>query len=389
MLKVASYRMAELQKRVDSFNRKADKLSMAHMSIVIHKTYEKEVNVCVGEVEGEPVMSRFTVTLNDVTIEGAIPMVGGWSIQSRVEQVEPGLNFVFTNPVFEEKPEQRTMDMHCDHCGHKRQRKQVFVLVNEQGEQKVVGHTCLKDFIPNAGVEDVMAYIQALVTVNEYKEDEDFDRCPRDWQGYERDEALAEAVVLIKKFGYVSKKMVEENPMLMSTASDMGAFGAKRRELLYPQIELEAARPIVAEILEWVNANEDPSEFWHNVRIAVRSEVTRVKLFAYLAAAVMMFNKSKMKPTPTGAVSQYVGKVGEKIELTNVKVGRVTAFEGASGYWVFAHNMELEDGSKLVWFASKRVFGENSVVEKMIGTVKDQKESRGVKETILTRCKAL
>ena len=86
------------------------------------------------------------------------------------------------------------------------------------------------------------------------------------------------------------------------------------------------------------------------------------------------------------SLSEYVGEIGDRLELT-VTVNKAITFDGYYGTSIM-HIMEDGDGNVYVWTTSSKSFPEGKVVT-IRGTVKDHREYRGVKQTILTRCKEI
>ena len=85
--------------------------------------------------------------------------------------------------------------------------------------------------------------------------------------------------------------------------------------------------------------------------------------------------------------SEYVGEVGERIEVT-VRVERVITLNGYYGTsWL--HSMRgVEDGNVYVWTTAARCLTQDHPIT-LRGTIKEHKEYRNCKQTILTRCKVL
>lgn len=81
--------------------------------------------------------------------------------------------------------------------------------------------------------------------------------------------------------------------------------------------------------------------------------------------------------------SEYVGTVGERLTLTLA----VTATRSIDGYYghATAHTMEDEDGNVFVWITGAKNWPVGSV-KTIKGTIKEHKEFRNVKQTVLTRC---
>lgn len=83
-------------------------------------------------------------------------------------------------------------------------------------------------------------------------------------------------------------------------------------------------------------------------------------------------------------VSDHVGQVGDKVELdvTYIRTGNYSTKFGTT----YVHTFEDGDGNEFVWKTSS--FGDFPAGKNHIkATIKDHDEYKGVKQTILTRCK--
>lgn len=84
--------------------------------------------------------------------------------------------------------------------------------------------------------------------------------------------------------------------------------------------------------------------------------------------------------------SEYVGEIGDRIEetLTVTKAVTLESYYGTS----IMHIMEDAVGNVFVWITKAKSYPEGKVVT-LRGTIKDHKEYKGTKQTILTRCKEM
>ena len=84
--------------------------------------------------------------------------------------------------------------------------------------------------------------------------------------------------------------------------------------------------------------------------------------------------------------STFVGVIGERIEET-LTVTKAITLEGYYGTSIM-HIMEDKDGNVYVWTTKAKNFPEGKTLV-LRGTIKDHKEYKGTKQTILTRCKEI
>lgn len=84
-------------------------------------------------------------------------------------------------------------------------------------------------------------------------------------------------------------------------------------------------------------------------------------------------------------VSQHVGEVGQRITLTAATAKLLTSWEGAYGT-TYLYKFTDAQGNVYIWYASRGIETRDGMTLK--GTIKDHNERDGVKQTVLTRCKA-
>jgi hypothetical protein len=89
--------------------------------------------------------------------------------------------------------------------------------------------------------------------------------------------------------------------------------------------------------------------------------------------------------------SKHVGNVGDKVEVevTHTHTGSFESGFGHNGYYTvttYVHTFKDADGNVFVWKTSS-VSGFENETFRIKGTVKAHDEYRGVKQTVLTRCK--
>lgn len=151
-----------LEARLEKVNRKAAKLG------VPAATYEADNYREVDIVDRDGHKTGDTKMVCDVVLTYAdLRLPGGWRWCATIERGELG-NLVF-GPDAERFAHLREAKLTCDHCNHKRFRKLHYVVANDDGEEKVVGSTCLKDFLG----ESPSKILNFHTTMRDFLEDED------------------------------------------------------------------------------------------------------------------------------------------------------------------------------------------------------------------------
>jgi hypothetical protein len=384
-MKILAYRLAELEAKVEKFNKKATRWNLPLISYEITERFIDQRRVPDGEDQfGHPVLKTIQVEAIRLEIKGEVPRLGGWSIHSKIQPSDvKGQNFVFTTANHAAMDSLRTRPMFCDHCQTKRLKKTAYLIEHEDGRQMMVGATCLQDFLPAINVEDLIAYLNNLGTVND---DDAWDMdVPRMAWVYYLDEAIMDAYVSIKMHGFVSKAKAEER-CLEPTSYDIDP-SRKRREELYKDVDVEQYRKELEGFKEHMLAkNAVGNDFIHNVQLCLQSEVIRPKLYGYLAAAVNVWMKDheEARVASSGNAGGWVGTVGERLNLKGLRITRRNVTEGAYGA-TYIFGLVDEFGNQFTWFASRNI-GEVDKIVNLRGTVVKHNEFNGRKQTVLTRC---
>jgi hypothetical protein len=385
-LHIAEYRVEDLYVRVKKFNNKATKLGLPLITVAQTGIEAREFTRenALGERE------KFSINVVSVELTGEIPRIGGWAIHSKVEPSQvPGSNFVYTQPHFDAVEGLRTTKMICEHCNMKRGRSLVYLLQNvETGEQKLVGKSCLKDFLPNIDVGSLLAYLESFHTLSSGDTlDEDCERAPREAFVYGVRDLIAESLVLIKKWGYKSKKMARElNDDMIATVEWVARTNPKDRKELYPVAELTPVYESgeVEKVLAFLNDLNPRDDFGYNLQLAIKQVNAPVKMFSFVVAGVNMYLKSVEKAAEAAVkTNEWVGTVGERVVLKGLKLVRCTPVETNFGM-SFVTGFEDEDGRTFIWFASKKI-GDVGEVMDLKTTIKKHDEYKGVKQTVITR----
>jgi hypothetical protein len=386
-MKILAFRLPELQGLIAKFNKKAVKWNLPEVTYQILEEGIEEREMVVRDDDGAGYM-KVKVEYLKLEITGSIPRIAGWSIHSKIQPSDvAGQNYVFTTASHEPVESLRTCPLFCEHCQTKRLKKTGYLIQHEDGRQMMVGATCLKDYLPDIGIENLIAYMNKLgeLQTGEFDDSE----IPRSVWVYSTKWAIRDAYVSIKKYGFVSKSKAEENYEGWWTSMDIDP-GLKRRQELYTDVDIDALNAELEGFIPHMLAKSSVgNDFIHNAQLALQSEAIRQKLYGYVAAAVNVWMKdmAEARVKATGGVSEHQGKVGERLDLKGLRITRLSMSEGQFG-WTYIYGFLDSKGNQYTWFASKNI-GEVDKVVDLRGTVKKHDEFRGVKQTVLTRCTIL
>lgn len=112
--------------------------------------------------------------------------------------------------------------------------------------------------------------------------------------------------------------------------------------------------------------------------------------YADIAGVIEYIKEQKAKHAPK-TDSEYIGEIGDKVELTLTFKDYFT-FETHYSYYGelnFIYKFADDNGNTVTWKTSKAMElerGEQYIVK---GTIKDHNEYKGDKQTVLTRCKVV
>jgi hypothetical protein len=144
------------------------------------------------------------------------------------------------------------------------------------------------------------------------------------------------------------------------------------------------------------------SDYEYNLAVACRPEYVEFRVLGIVTSAVAAYQRAQaqaIERAEAAAASEWQGEVGKKLTVNATILSRFDS----EGTWGVTHIIKFRDvaGNRYVWFCSSLPevgrmehggplywnpqAGQNGTL--ITGTVKSHNEYRGVKETVLTRCK--
>jgi hypothetical protein len=152
------------------------------------------------------------------------------------------------------------------------------------------------------------------------------------------------------------------------------------------------AKNLVAETYKWIEENTSKpnmTEYEYTLLLIFKAEILDIDSISYAASAVWCakcaLNRAVKGKLGENVESLYVGRVGEKLEIL-LRVEAIKPVDGPFGR-SYLHRFIDERGNQLSWFSSQGTDMKEDKVYLVSGTVKKQEQFRGVKTTILSRCK--
>lgn len=330
----------------------------------------------------------------DLAVTGDAPRLGGWSFLA-VLTWDEGVLVTRCTPGSEARIDAAAIrERACDHCDVSRDRKDCYLLQHEDGRRVQVGSTCMRDFLGHDFTPGMITYGDTL------------DEIEGDCRGQGRADqsarvtkVLAWSAAMCAQTGWISRDTADERMILSSgDMLRMVLFGGRDRrtgelrQAYQPGPERDAE---AAAVLAWCQHldPEDPSEYIANLARAVQAEFVSYRNVALVGSAVGAFQRDRARlaaelAAPDPAASRWFGAVKDKVaglEVTCIDLMVTDGYRGASSYkYTFADG----DGNRIVWWASNPQDGVKAGTRVILaGTIKAHDDYRGVKATVLTRCK--
>lgn len=398
---IEASRLAAAHTAIAKSNKIAAKLGVAPATIEVLRTWDvperypwdHPLNGCeTGRV----------VHMAEFAVEGTTPKFNGWTLRAVLTPggIE-GQNLVKAVPG-DDKAEGwatflRTWDIaNCQHCNAIRQRKDAFALESINGEVKVVGRQCLKNFLGHPDPETLWAFFGELAKV-EGEMDE-----------WGRSGAVAPEWTMAGWLAWVAKAIREDGWVSAAAARDTGrettnsnawnlidAYYRPRRDTKRPELPTEQDAERAQAAVKWALEEMNPKgDYMWNLKQAVSREYLETRESGIVASLLPTWERElsyraeraakvarKNEETP----SEWQGEVGKRGAWALTVVGMRT-FQNDFGTTTKV-NMVDETGNDFVWWASNGGAGlEIGETATVVGTVKQHGEFNGRKFTNLTRC---
>lgn len=329
-----------------------------------------------------------------VLITSEPPRVDGWSFVARLDHANETGNIIRSVPNTPSLPERfRTCPPDCDHCRHKRYRRDTFVLRNDEtGEYKQVGSSCLIDFFGHdvsklAKRAELLGYaFECAMAGEEYM-------FSGDLRWIEVSEFLAHCAWAVRVFGWVSGKAAYDNDTLYSTrdrAWDNMRIRFQDREILGYVEPSEEDRKLAADALDWARSlavKDAKSDYEHNILVIANAVMMEHRSLGLAASIIGVYVKKLAQDAKRRCEyeSQFVGVVGKRMDFEATVID-IKTFPGSMGT-TFLYRFRTGEGDVLTWFASRPqgiVAGQRCKVR---GTVAGHETRNNKRETKVTRCK--
>ena len=377
-----------VEEHVARLNKRAAKLGQDPVVLVFGAT--KTIEGRKVNSEGRSV--KFQYQAIELSVAGSSPKLAGWSLIASVEILD-GMNIVRAVPGETVPIKFRTTDGHCDHCNVNRLRKEVFALRHEDGRVVQIGRQCIADFLGHVSADDVAARATHLAAFGELLAVcEDADYVGGGEQMTDLVRFLAFTAHIVREMGWVSKGAAMGG--LLPTAERV-ASSLRARPGNSDYVEtVDADWAEAQDALAWALTipMTTTNDYLANVLAVARRGVIDNKAHGIAASIIPAYQREQNRLVAerlrceSSAGSIYVGTVGKREDFALTVTG-VINIEGMYGC-TSLHLMQDAAGNQFKWFSSSCALDRGAIII-LKGTIKAHEEYKGVRTTVLTRCKVV
>lgn len=403
--------------KFESFDREVKRIAKKCRKAGVKYTYEvgnvTTINVVVHENYLVRKNLKYTTTMDVYPVELDIKLKhNGWNVLGVVVDAD-GIQQAYFGNNTELAKDYLHVDMcRCDHCHTRRARKSVCVLEHEDSRHMVIGTTCVKEFtdgLDGSLCKEILEFFKGKYHLDINVDDrcycsmDEFENYFGGSVGSVRDgasryyftkEFVSYAAALIDKYGYVSKTMAEDcYGEVTPTVFLIDSFIDDVRK--GDECVLEKHETLAEKAIEWcknLNDDEIKSPYLLNLRELCRDDFCTSRHWGMLVSLVPTYKREieKREAAKKTVPSEYISEVGTRTTF-DVKLLADITFEDFNCYArdiITKHVVKMDcGGNVLVWITEKHPHKEIGDTFKITGTVKEHSEYKGVKQTVLTRCK--
>lgn len=396
MYKIADVNLPWLQKKIDKLNKKALKLNVDPIQILVHNAF----------YEGDKGKIKFF----EITIEGDAPKLNGWEFLGTINHLNN--NNIFHNVPGKSIPETyRNVSVKwCDHCKTRRNRKNTYVVQHEDGTTMQVGGTCLKDFLGHTNPKQLVNFVDGLTELIDLSPDFIKINDINYPHYYKLEDILKVTACFIVKFGWMSRRKHYE--LWEKYRDDVNVYIPKPTveyvNNFYFDPRATEERKVVDSLkddpevldlfngsLEWAKSlvgTEGLNDYLFNISALIQNSHITDREFGLAVSIVGSYYVKLVMDAVhiPKAESEWIGEVKERRDF-RVQVLFHRIFDSEYGIKTL-YNMVTEKNEILVWWSSNapiQLEEDENHWYNIKGTVKKHDTYKGKKQTVLTRVKFL
>lgn len=363
------------QAKIEKMNKRARKLGVPELVLTVVEGSEQFIK------DGNDTFKKIDVTLTGETVK-----LAGWHFAATIQHTEDG-NIVRSVPGQDiDTMPYRTVEPLCEHCNQLRRRNDTYIVVNDEGETKQVGSSCLRDFL---GVDPASALwmAQFLIDLDAEFESEWNEGGGRATNYMNIKDYLAWVSASIRNSGWMSRSKARWSGELATADDAMSVWdwkGKGPRPYTPDEKDVETAEKALEWIRSMENAAETANDYIYNLYVSTKQNYITWRETGLVASLVQAYSRQmeqEIQARKEAAVSEWVGEIKQRREFT-LTVESVRYNDGMYGV-TYQTKMVDADGNVFMWWASKELDQGETYTGK--ATVKDHTEYNGVKQTVINR----
>lgn len=368
--------LEDLDYKISKMNKRANKLGLGEISYEV-------VSIDSDKIDN---LDRAICTIKINEFDEI--KINGYEFVGKMEK-NVGSTYIYKG--YESVPKEQRDIKICQHCNTNRNRKAYYILKNEDGEYITVGKTCLKDFIGHEDVEKILKFYETSSELFENM----WDGCFTYTQAvYSVDQVLKASLVSIESRGYYKSSSdlmsTREHVQLIldkSISNEEYAELFKKSNLISDDKITDIKNTILS-----INSN---SEYIDNLQALIKDKFVKSNMLGFVVSIPLAYEREMEKRVKEknnvelSKNSDYVGVVGEKldIEVDFLKVNKFESYYGTSFKVTMLYNFIDKDGNIIVWRTGKEEDFEVGKSYLLSGKVKEHKEYKDIKQTVILRAK--
>jgi hypothetical protein len=388
LYKIPEYNFSTFQDKFNKLSNKAEKLKLSPVSYEVISIKFETLN------SGYPLYNDYQLKFYNVRVSGSYPKLDGYIFIASIEHTESG-NIIRSYQESLPLEFRESSNLRCDHCHIERTRNKTFIIKNTITEKYFqVGSQCLHDFLNTQNIENIMIFFESFdfTDSENYDNDDTGDNFRRGKHYFSIFSYLAYVRIAVNKFGWLSssKGYINGGVPTKDIALDL------MTDLKTPRIteeDITESKKIVKFIEDYLDSKKTLTDYENNIAVLIKNEYIQYSQVGYIASIIPLYNRildenyKRKQELNNRPESNYIGKIGDKINNLKLTVITQTVLESQYGY-TYLYNFTDDNGNRVSWFSSNdQKLDNNQTVIIKIGTIKDCKEYRGEKQTVITRCK--
>lgn len=411
--------MDDLRKKIKRVENKCKKygcdFSYKEVDEVIKEFPNPNYDPKVDNGEEEFVYFKFI----GIEVEGTA-IKNDWEFVASIEHLDSGNLYHKLLTDIEIPVRYRNCAPKCEHCNTSRPRKNTYIVHNVvTGEFKQLASSCIKDYTQGLNAE--MFALYASIKSVFASEEERFTGGGgySEFKGFAVDRFLPYVAETVRCFGYAKRFDDYDyyNPFNTANVADLlyreenlrsrlSKYDLNDLRKIHEKLEnkglvfnadSEEAQNTVKVALEWLNGQEDASDYIHNLQVISKQNYVGYKnlnlLCSLIPVAYKAINRIEEKAKRENvnnkmkAESDFFGNIGDRMDfnLTFVREARFETEWGITSVYTFVD----ENGNVFVWKTQNTEEFKPETVYTLKGTIKGHNEYKGVKQTVITRCKVV